>query len=409
MFFDDYFNLLIQTLIPITLGLSVLFISRKVITDSCCSSFIFLIAQLFLISISKYTSQESLIYFFILLATIALTIGTSKYFKISKIFFVLFILSWTIEKVVPLLNRPAELHQTYLNSIIEITKQLSIIGVSYIGFKLIHFYVDQRSGKIKDYKPLDFLSWLFFFPTLIAGPMQRYQDWQSQRALANFNIASVVLGVQRIIYGLFYKLVIADLLYLKTLPSMSDGTLAVAPFSEIFVASMFYTVYLFFDFAGYSSIAIGLALFWDIRLPENFNKPYLARNLAEFWNRWHITLSEILRDYLYYPVSLSLKRKSFFKKHPLIGIVLPPIITFVIAGLWHGLTVGFFIFGLLHGVGLAFIAILGRYRNNKIISWAHNSKVQRYISALITFFYVSFAFIFFCLNNERLQILFQLN
>ena len=142
-------------------------------------------------------------------------------------------------------------------------------------------------------------------------------------------------------------------------------------------------------------MAIGVARFWGIRLPENFNWPFVSRNLSEFWNRWHITLSHILRDYLYYTLSLAVKRRKFFRRHVIAGLVAPPVITFLIAGIWHGAGLNFIIFGLLHGVGLAVVALLQRYSGSSpFVSWWKTSRIGYVLATAMTFSYVTLTLIF---------------
>ncbi len=144
-------------------------------------------------------------------------------------------------------------------------------------------------------------------------------------------------------------------------------------------------------------MAIGVARFWGIRLPENFNWPFVSRNLSEFWKRWHITLSQILRDYLFYPLSLAVKRRKFFRRHrgrrgPLRAFA---VITFLIAGIWHGAGLNYIIFGLLHGIGLAVVALLQRYSGaSRFVSWWNTSRTGYALATAITFSYVTLTLIF---------------
>jgi D-alanyl-lipoteichoic acid acyltransferase DltB (MBOAT superfamily) len=213
--------------------------------------------------------------------------------------------------------------------------------------------------------------------------------------------------LQRILVGVILKFVLADNIHALTLPQMSPGTLATASWSALASGALIYSLYLYFDFAGYCHIAIGTGVFWGIRLPENFNNPYLARNLAEFWNRWHITLSHILRDYLFYPLSLSIKRSRSLRAYPHVAIILPPIVTFLVAGFWHGAGIGYVIYGLFHGVGLAYLAV-SRSKRKPAGSWDlwwSQSRIGHLSGAIINYIYVSASFVFFSLPTEKLRIL----
>ncbi len=366
-------------------------------------AFLFLLAQFALLYYSGYSSLSSLLAFGILFLAFSccLKFGAER---MAWLFLSMFLASWFCSKYLVALHFSSSIGNFFQNWI---KLKLSLVGISYIGFKLVHFVVDYRAKLIKNFSVKEFLSWLFFFPSVVAGPMQRFQDWQEQRATNRVTLEFIVEGVKRVVIGLVLKMVIADSIHSSTLSSMSRGTVSTASFFDIFLSAMAYTVYLYFDFSGYSSIAIGLGHFFGIKLPENFNAPYKARNLAEFWNRWHISLSELLRDYLYYPITISLKRRDYFKLHPRLGAAIPPILTFLIAGIWHGATLGFVIFGFLHGLGLAYLAVSARKKksNRPLAIWWRRSRVAYVCSVAINFIYVSFTFIFFCLSNEHLKTL----
>ena len=283
---------------------------------------------------------------------------------------------------------------------------IAIVGISYIGFKFIHFHVDAASGEFADADSVEFLNWLLFFPAIVAGPMQRFQDWQEQRAAGGPTLDAVVDGVRRILLGLCMKFVFADTIRGWSLAAMDSGALSVAGFWQLVGAALVYTTYLYLDFAGYSSIAIGMGRFWGITLPENFQHPFVARNLAEFWNRWHISLSQILRDYLYYPLSLAVKRREFFRPRPDAAAAIPPLLTFAVAGIWHGAGLSFLAYGLVHGIGLAYLAIRKRRRPSTAFGkWWQKSRTGHVLGALATYGYVSFSFVFFCLSTSNLALL----
>jgi D-alanyl-lipoteichoic acid acyltransferase DltB (MBOAT superfamily) len=317
------------------------------------------------------------------------------------LFFTAYLVYWAFEKyAVPLL------FQTNADSR-EVASLIAIVGISYIGFKFMHFFVDYRAGEIDRPDPLSFLSWLLFFPSIVAGPMQRFQDWNDQFGTSSLTFDRAIWGLRRILLGGFLKFALADNIYPLTLPSMTTGTLTTTSWTSMMLGALVYSLYLYFDFAGYCHIAIGTGVFWGIRLPENFNNPYFARNLAEFWNRWHVTLSHILRDYLFYPLSLSIKRSWRMKPYPRTATILPPVLTFLVAGLWHGVGVGYVIYGLFHGVGLAYLAVRRSSRKpaGSWSLWWSQSLVGHFGGAVVNYAYVSASFVFFSLPAEKLQIL----
>jgi D-alanyl-lipoteichoic acid acyltransferase DltB (MBOAT superfamily) len=234
----------------------------------------------------------------------------------------------------------------------------------------------------------------------------RFQEWQEQRAELNFTFKDVVAGLQRLLTGMFMKFVMADTIHNASISELSAGTLATASFLQLAGSAACYSLYLYWDFAGYSHMAIGLGKFWGVTLPENFRSPFLARNLVEFWNRWHITLSTILRDYIFYPLSLHLKRLPFSRRHPDIAAVIPPLITFLLVGIWHGATIGFILYGLTQGIGLAFVAVLKRRKPKTALSrWWARSIIGYAIGVILNFAYVTLSLVFFGLSRENLLVL----
>ena len=319
-----------------------------------------------------------------------------------------YMLYWCFEKYVfPLAIMPRAWEGGFFGAAAHVATPIAIIGISYIGFKLIHFFVDYRSGEIVTVCPMEFISWLLFFPSLVAGPMQRFEDWHEQFGQHRLTPDEAVWGVRRIVYGLVLKLVLADNIHNLTLPQISDFGLTTAPWSTLVGASLLYSLYLYWDFAGYCHIAIGTGVFWGIRLPENFNFPYIARNLAEFWNRWHMTLSHILRDYLFYPMNLYVRRHRSLQQHRIIATIIPPIVTFLLVGLWHGAAIGFLVYGLIQGVGLAYIAVRRGARTSVAgwRKWWADSPIAYLCGATFNYLYVSFSFVFFSLSDQKLGVL----
>lgn len=256
------------------------------------------------------------------------------------------------------------------------------LGISFFTFQKIAFLVDSYRGKIEHLNLLDFSLFVSFFPQLIAGPIVHHSE-----VLPQFNKAAgvtgrtIALGITIFTIGLAKKVLLADTAALYATPQFSAAAVgSTLSFSEAWSAALAYTMQLYFDFSGYSDMAIGAALLFGIRLPVNFNSPYKAVNIIDFWRRWHITLSRFLRDYLYIP--LGGNRLGAARRYTNL------LLTMLLGGLWHGANWTFVIWGGLHGLYL-------------VVNHAwHNISQKRFsmpfpIGQLITFIAVVVAWVFF--------------
>ena len=217
------------------------------------------------------------------------------------------------------------------------------IGISFFTFQQIAYLVDVRQGKSDRYSLVNYALFVSFFPQLIAGPIVHHRDMMPQFFAARGPRAyDVALGLSVFIAGLFKKVMLADNLAPFASPVFAAADMGADIASiEAWGAALAYTFQIYFDFSGYSDMAIGLALLFGIRLPMNFNSPYKAGSIIEFWRRWHITLSQFLRDYLYIP--LGGNRKGPARRYVNL------FATMLLGGLWHGAGWGFIIWGGLHG------------------------------------------------------------
>ncbi|PTX98391.1 MBOAT family O-acyltransferase [Opitutus sp. ER46] len=218
------------------------------------------------------------------------------------------------------------------------------LGVSFFVFEFVHYLYDVWHGHPSIRHPARFWAFTFFFPSLVAGPIKRYRDFLPalSAGLQQVTLDDLKYGLWRIAQGYVKKVVLADNLTGAIdywYPHFTELTL---PQRWLFLAALSFRI--LFDFSGYSDIAIGLARLMGIRLPENFRWPYLARNLREFWQRWHISLSSWIRDYIYIPLGGS--RHGVFRRS------INVIIALALCGLWHGPAWNFVLWGVWHGVGL---------------------------------------------------------
>lgn len=223
------------------------------------------------------------------------------------------------------------------------------IGLSFLVFQSISYIIDVARGDAPPARRImDFLAFSTLFPQLIAGPIIRYKDIADQIVEREHSIALFARGAQRFVIGLAMKLLVADSVapFADRMFALSAPTMA-----EAWLGALAYAIQLFFDFAGYSAMAIGLGLMIGFRFVENFNMPYISQSITEFWRRWHISLSNWLRDYLYVP--LGGNRAGRFRTYRNL------VLTMALGGLWHGANFTFLLWGLWHGGWMAIERALG--------------------------------------------------
>lgn len=276
---------------------------------------------------------------------------------------------------------------------------LNWLGFSYIAFRLVHALRDRAAGRLAHYSLRDFVTYIVFFPALTAGPIERVERFVPQLH-ASFLLGAAELGAagQRLVSGLFMKFVLADALaYFALNPALAAQTTSTLWMWLLLVA---YAWRIFFDFAGYTHIAIGLGLLFGVRLPENFARPYSQPNLTAFWNSWHITLAQWFRAYFFNPLTRFLRTHNW----PAWAVVLVgQVSTMALIGLWHGITWNFLIWGLWHGVGLFVHSQFAAARKGRPspAAWQHA------LSVLGTFIYVALGWVWFVLPQpaQALQVL----
>ena len=281
--------------------------------------------------------------------------------------------------------------------------RLSIVdrlGLSYILFRLIHFLVDSAKNKIKKYDLLRFINYILFFPTFIAGPIDRYQNfsyWINQDR-NYYKTALIKMGIFKLALGVIKKyFFVPQLAAYATDFSQFSGVMSWQ--NSLLVSLVIYSFYILFDFSGYSDIAIGTAYLIGVRTPENFNWPYLAKNISIFWKKWHITLSSFLFEYIYKPFVTRLS--NYFQTAPRLLIsCLGYLTTFLICGAWHGTAGNFIFWGLWHGVGLCSYKILTPYWPN--FSNKFYQSLSTGISALMTFLFVTMGWFFFNYKSDAI-------
>jgi len=231
---------------------------------------------------------------------------------------------------------------------------LNWLGFSYVAFRLIHTLRDRQSGILPVLSLREYVTYVIFFPSFIAGPIDRAErfttDFRALPALVPGDPSRFTLAATRIGIGLFKKFVIADTLA-QGMALDAVNVQQTTTTAGLWLLLYGYAFRLYFDFGGYTDIAIGIGILFGIKLPENFNRPYLRTNITTFWQSWHITLSDFARFYVFTPLSRQLLRRKPRPSTPLI-IFIAHMATMLTIGLWHGVSGHFFIWGVWHGLAL---------------------------------------------------------
>jgi len=309
-------------------------------------------------SLNKKSEQKKINKKHILTIGIIANLSLLGYFKYSDFFISNF-------------NHVTELHVKPLHLALP-------LAISFFTFQQIAYLVDSYRGETKEYNFLNYALFVTFFPQLIAGPIVHHKEMMPQ--FANIknkakNYKNIAIGLFIFSIGLFKKVVIADTFALWA--NAGFDNLTILTFFEAWATSLSYTFQLYFDFSGYTDMAIGAALLFNIKLPINFNSPYKARNIQDFWRRWHITLSRFLKDYIYIP--LGGNRKGEYRTYYNI------MATFILGGLWHGAGWTFVFWGTIHGLALII------HRLWKTFGFTMN----KYLAWFITFNFLNIAWVFF--------------
>ncbi len=309
----------------------------------------------------------------------------------------------------------------YVNFIIKALEKIGIhqeivaggillpLGISFFTFTQIGYLVDCKTGIAKGKKLLDYALFVTFFPHLISGPILHHREMMPQFESSEtyrFQIENLTLGLAIFIAGLAKKVLIAD--QLAPIANMGFQHTHELGFVPAWIAALTYTMQLYFDFSGYSEMAIGQARMFGIKFPTNFNSPYKARSIIDFWQRWHMTLTRYLTLYLYNPIALSVTRRRQAAGKPiaikgastasgfLFLVAFPTMFTMTIAGVWHGAGLNYLVFGALHGMYLTVNhawRIFGPTKKKKTQGEDHPVLVAA--TWLVTFLAVVVALVFF--------------
>jgi D-alanyl-lipoteichoic acid acyltransferase DltB (MBOAT superfamily) len=279
---------------------------------------------------------------------------------------------------------------------------LAMVGISYFAFKLIQVMVDAYQEALPRLRFLPLMNYVFFFPVFLSGPIQRYGQFSenavSERPEPSPPYASIAA---RFCLGLLKKLVVARIFFTASVAALDADALAQASQAQLVLGAVAYIIYIYFDFSGYCDLAISAARFLGFSVPENFQSPFVSLSIQEFWTRWHITLSQWIRDYLFYPAMRFLL--NYFPGAP--GFILPSlsmVFAFVLCGVWHGDAWHYVLYGLGHGLALGtymtYTDLMKRKFKKRYAEWR---KMPAYKAAswALTFSFVCFNTVFFSDNG----------
>ena len=333
----------------------------------------------FFVYSKNINSLISLIIFVIyefLLIKMYLKLKTGKNFEKVYIFIILSLLPLVLVRVLPF----TKMHY-----------KLGFLGISYITFKVMQILIEIKDNLIKEVKFVDYLSFMIFFPTLASGPIDRsrrfFKDLETTIS-KNEYLDKLGKGIEYILQGLVYKMILSQLIFDK----MNIVAERHYTIPNLLMYMYLYGFYLFFDFAGYSLMAVGVSKVFGIETPMNFNVPFISVDIKDFWNRWHITLSTWLRDFVFSRIVMRFMRKKIFKKR-LTTAMVAYMINMTFMGFWHGITLNYIAYGFYHGILMAAFEWYQKkskfYKKNKNKTW------YKVISWIITMHLVMFGFLIF--------------
>jgi len=284
-----------------------------------------------------------------------------------------------------------------------------MIGVSYFSFKMIHFIVESYRRKIERPSFLGYLTYILFFLSFISGPINRFNHFAqhgSENSMTDFR-HDLIAGGERIFHGLFKKFVLVQIVHPYVLGNNTQALVDLSLGSAL-LGLYAYALYFYFDFSGYSDLAIGSARLLGIQLPENFNNPFLKKNIRELWTNWHMSLTGWLVDYIYWPLVRKMRDARYLREHPVLLSNVGMIITFIACGMWHGEAVNFLIWGAYHGLGISVLTIYQRQKRkyqNPFLQRYYHSKISAIMGTFFTFNFFAVGLAFFVLDLKSLKTL----
>jgi alginate O-acetyltransferase complex protein AlgI len=368
--------------------LSRYFLPKPILTGTTPPSFLqylvlafsLAVVTLLLFQLSRRRPSQSITFVIVLLITVLVILKTPALSQQANIFF-----------------------RTLANRSVDgaLATDLRWLGFSYIAFRLIHVLRDRQTGRLPELSLPEFATYVVFFPSLVAGPIDRAERFAGDlRKEFRLTQDETLSAGQRLVLGLFKKFVIADALALFAL----NDALAIQVRSTfwMWIVTYAYAFQIYFDFSGYTDIAIGTARLVGVKLPENFASPYLKPNLAQFWNSWHITLTQWIRSYFFNPFNRWLR--GFRSMPQWTMILIGQLSTMLLIGLWHGVTVNYVLWGLWHGLGLFIQNRWSDFAKRRFTATdSRRQTALKFGGIFLTFNFVALGWVFFALTGPALS------
>lgn len=288
------------------------------------------------------------------------------------------------------------------------------LAISFFTFQQITYLIDSYAGKVEHTNFIEYVVFVTFFPQLIAGPIVHHKEMMPQfrNISLKVNRENIEIGITLFAIGLFKKTMLADSIADYVTPIYDEAALGQITFLQAWIASLGFTLQIYFDFSGYSDMALGAARMFGIILPANFNSPLKASSIIDFWSRWHITLTRFLTAYIYNPMALQATRKAIQGRYRLstkgrlveltTTLAIPTLITMFLSGLWHGAGYQFLIWGGLHGLFLVINHAWRHYVVSSISDRTHYDQWARPLGLILTLCCVCLAMVFFRANNAAI-------
>ncbi len=275
---------------------------------------------------------------------------------------------------------------------------LGFLGISYLTFRAVGTVIETRDGMIKEISPWKFIRFILFMPTITSGPIDRYRRFEKdyKKVPTREEYLNLVnTGIFYLFLGFLYKFVIGYFFGQRFYPFFEKAALADPSFPSWNLVGVMYTygLYLFFDFAGYSLFAVAISYFMGVRTPMNFKQPFKSKNLKEFWNRWHISLSFWFRDYIFMRFVFLATKKRWFKNRNALSST-AYMLNMLLMGFWHGITWYYILYGFLQGLGLVVNDWWLRFKRKNLKQLPHN-KFTTGVAIFVTFNFVMFTFLIF--------------